>query len=298
MVKKRSKNLKLENIEFDTKTPTNVKRDMIRRDQDRVKKKRNRRLRNFFIALAVVVLAAAIGCYSFFLFTNAFEIEHVVFNGVEHLTQDEMNQLVDIEPGTSLLKVDKETIKKRLKKDAWIQDVDFAVIFPDTFVVNVTERKITAVVEVPVSATDKSIRNWAISSDHMWLMPIPDKNSEVAKSINQQIYSDVEGVIHIVDVSPSVSPEIGSFSSDDPVNNAIDVVAAMTTDLKYQVKYVKAADGSSTNIFLNNGVEIAIGTSEDIREKERVSKELLEKYEGRISYINVRNASTPTWRSI
>lgn len=129
-------------------------------------------------------------------------------------------------------------------------------------------------------------------------MPIPDKNSEAAKNISQQIFADVEGVMHIVDVSPSVQPEIGSYCTDEPVNNAIDVVAAMTTDLKNQVKYVKASDANSTNLFLNNGVEIAVGTSEDLREKERVAQELLSKYEGRISYINVRNYSNPTWRSI
>ena len=128
----------------------------------------------------------------------------------------------------------------------------------------------------------------------MWLMPVPDKNSEAGQSINQQIYEDVEGVMHIVDVSPSVSPDIGTYCTDDAVNNAIDVVDAMTTELKSQVKNVKAADASSTSLILNNGVEIAVGTSENLREKERVSQELLEKYEGKISYINVRNANNPT----
>ena len=109
---------------------------------------------------------------------------------------------------------------------------------------------------------------------------------------------DGEGVMHVVDVSPSVQPEIGSYCTDDPVNNAIDVVALMTTDLKNQVKNVKATDANSTNLFLNNGVEIAVGTSENLREKERVCQDLLERYNGKISYINVRNPNNPTWRSI
>lgn len=125
-------------------------------------------------------------------------------------------------------------------------------------------------------------------------MPVPDKDSEIGKNINQRIYQDVEGVMHIVDVSPSVNPEIGTFSKDQTVNCAIDVVAAMTTDLKNRVKKVKAADTSSTNLILNNGVEVAIGTSDDLRNKERVCLELLSKYEGKISYINVRNVSSPT----
>lgn len=125
-------------------------------------------------------------------------------------------------------------------------------------------------------------------------MPVPDKNSEKAKNINPQIYADVEGVMHIVDVSPSVAPQIGSYSTDDTVNCAIDVVASMTTELKSQVKNVKATDASSANLFLNNGVEVSVGTSENMREKERVCLELLKKYEGKISYINVRNPSNPT----
>lgn len=129
-------------------------------------------------------------------------------------------------------------------------------------------------------------------------MPVPDKNSEAAKNINQQIFADLEGVMHIVEVSPSVHPEIGSYCGDEPVNCAIGVVAAMTTDLKNQVKNVKATDANSTNLFLKNGVEIAVGTAENLRDKERVAQELLAKYEGKISYINVRNPQNPTWRSI
>lgn len=125
-------------------------------------------------------------------------------------------------------------------------------------------------------------------------MPVPDKNSEAAKSINPRIYNDVEGVMHIIDVSPSVQPDIGGVCTDEIVNCAIDVVASMTTELREQVKAVKATDSSSTTLLLKNGVEVSIGTSDDIRDKERVVLELLKKYDGKISYINVRNVSSPT----
>ena len=44
--------------------------------------------------------------------------ENVEVNGVEHLTDDEMNQLADIPDDTTLLKVDTDIIAKRLKRDA------------------------------------------------------------------------------------------------------------------------------------------------------------------------------------
>lgn len=297
-VKRRKNKIDMNQVEVDTKTPANVKREKAKRVEARAKKKKISIIRNIILILIGVLVVAFVVLYAYFYTTDSFKIENIQVNGVKHLTDDEMSQLMAIPDDTTLLKVDTDTISKRLKRDAWIQNVDIVLSFPDTLVINVTERTITSVVEVPVSASDKTVRQWAISSDHMWLMPVPDKNSEAAKNINQQIYSDVDGVMHIVEVSPSVQPEIGSYCTDNPVTNAIDVVAAMTTDLKNQVKYVKASDANSTNLFLNNGVEIAVGTAENLREKERVAQELLSKHEGKISYINVRNSSSPTWRSI
>lgn len=301
MPKVRSKkDIDMNKVEFDTKTPHNVQQDQLRRSKVRKKKKRNKIIRRFVVIFLLLIIAACIGAYAYFYATDSFKIQNIKINGVSHLTQDEMDQLIDIPEDATLLKVDTDTIVKRLKRDAWIKDVQIGMEFPSTLVINITERDIAAIVEVPTTttATDKQVRNWAISSDHMWLMPIPDKNSEAAKNINQQIYADLEGVMHIVDVSPSVQPEISSYCTDEPVNCAIDVVSAMTTDLKNQVKYVKATDANSTNLFLNNGVEIAVGNSENLREKERVAQELLSKYDGKISYINVRNPQNPTWRSI
>ena len=294
--------------EIDTQTPANIQEMQANRKEKKRKKKKKSLVVAIVVVLLILLLASAVGGYIYLYTTDSFKIEHVKMNGVIHLTEDEMNQLAAIPDDTTLIKVDTDTIIKRLKQDAWIKEVEVVRSFPDTLTINITERTIAAIVEVPTSSSsmnskvangqDSIIRNWAISSDHVWLMPVPDKNSEVAKNINQQIYTDVEGVIHICDVSPSVQPEIGAHCTDDTVICAIDVVASMTTELKTLVKNVKATDAFSTNLFLNNGVEIAIGTSEDIRNKERVCLELLAKYEGKISYINVRNPSSPTWRTI
>lgn len=308
MPQMRPKKLNLPDIEVDTKNPTIIKQEKAKRKEEKLRKKKFRIIRNTILIIIGILIVATVGTYIYLYSTNAFKIENVKITGVAHLTDDEMNQLIDMPQDTTLLKVDTDVIKKRLKRDAWIQDVNIVLDFPNTLVINVIERPITAIVEVPTSSADMKsstdttqdsiVRNWAISADHIWLMPVPDRNSETASKINQQIYADAEGVMHIVDVSPSVQPEIGSVCTDEAVNNAIDVVAAMTTDLKGQVKNVKATDANSTNLILTNGVEIAVGTSENLREKERVCQELLEKYEGKISYINVRNANNPTWRSL
>ena len=254
------------------------------------------RLRAAFIAIGalVVVLGVAFAVLSF---TNAFAIEQVTVEGVEHLTADEVSELAAIPKDATLLSVDTEAVKQRLLKDAWIQSVQIFRMFPSTLDISVTERTIMAVVEVPVIDTT-GVRNWAISSDNIWLMPIPDKNSEAGKMISPKIYEDAEQVLHISDVAYGEEPEIGAYCTNENVNCALSIVSGMTTSLADRVREVKATDTDSTTLVLDNGVEIAFGSAEDIRDKERVCLQLLEEYEGEIAYINVRVVDNPMWRSL
>lgn len=88
------------------------------RKEERKKNKRRKILRTFAIILAILLLSGAIGAYVYFYVTDAFKIEHININGVEHLTDEEMYKLADVPEDTTLLKVDTETIIKRLKRDA------------------------------------------------------------------------------------------------------------------------------------------------------------------------------------
>ncbi len=76
-----------------------------------------------------------------------------------------------------------------------------------------------------------------------------------------------------------------------------DVGKGISPELADQVRTVSAADKDSTLIKLDSGVEIAFGTAENIREKERICLEILSKNEGKVAYINVRVPERPTWRS-
>lgn len=108
----------MSDVEFDTKNPTLVKREKAKRKEDRKKRKRFRVIRNVILVIVAVLLVSLIGSYIYLYSTDAFPIENVQVNGVEHLTDDEMSQLMDIPEDTTLLKVDTEIIKKRLKRDA------------------------------------------------------------------------------------------------------------------------------------------------------------------------------------
>lgn len=228
--------------------------------------------------------------------TDLFKIEEVSINGTDHLTNQEVAALVSIPQGTTLLTVDTDSIERSLERDAWIESVDINRAFPNKLEITVHEREIGAVVEIPTGKA-QTIQNWAISKDGMWLMVIPSRESEVGSKLSEQIYEDAQAALHIIGVPFGVEPKIGAFCTDENINNALSIISGMTTDLADRVKMVTATDAESTLLTLDNNVEIAFGTATNIREKERICLELMEK-NPKIVYINVRVPERPRWRGV
>ena len=99
---------------------------------------------------------------------------------------------------------------------------------------------------------------------------IPEEGTEAASKISPKIYEDKANVLSIKDVAYGVKPEVGSQCSDESVINALDIVTGLTTELKDQVKTVSATSADNTTITLDSNVQIAFGSADDIRDKERV----------------------------
>lgn len=255
--------------------------------------------RRLFAVLGVAVALVCALCVAGLALGNSplFTIEDVEVKGAEHLTESDMAALAPIPDGATLFNLDVDALERSILRDAWVQDVQIKRKLPSTVEIVVTERAIGAVVEV-VSSDAKTVQPWAIAPDGTWLMAIPDQDSEIAQSISPKIYEDAETVLHITDVPYGLAPEMGTCCTDGNVGNALAIVAGMTTSLADQVKAVSATDAESTLLTLENGVEIAFGTADNIRDKERICLEIMEENEGRVAYINVRVVDRPTWRSV
>lgn len=250
------------------------------------------------VVLAVLVLIVVLfGAYNALRISSTFDVEKIEAKGVEHLTMEEIYALAAIPQGTSLLDIDTEALEASLERDAWIEKAHFTKSYPHTLKVKVTERKIQAVVEVTTQDGSGS-QDWAIAEDGMWLMPIPERDSEAGQNTSEQIYEDAESVLHIEDVPYGTEAEVGSYCKDDNVNNALAVVVGLTTDLSTQVVSVQATETESTTLVLESGVEVVFGSADDIREKERVCLKIMEEYGDSLVYVNVHNAAKPTWRSL
>ena len=249
------------------------------------------------IGIVAALVLALVGGGLAVYYSNLFTIENVSVTGVEHLTATDMSELASVPAGTTLLRVDAAGIRERLLKDAWVDDVSVNRVFPNTLELAVTERTITAVVDVPTENAE-SVQPWAIASDGMWLMPIPDQNSEAGKRTSPKVFEDAAKVLHITDAPYGTRPEVGAYCSDANVNNALAIVDGMTTELAGQVKKVAATETESTTLTLESGVEIVFGTAENIRDKERVCLEIMKEHPDGLAYINVRVGDRPTWRAL
>ncbi len=248
------------------------------------------------VIAVLIALAVLAGLFAGAYWSNLFAVEQVTVSGVEHLTSTEMAQLANVPSDTTLLRVDAAAIKSNIMRDAWVEDVDVQRVFPNTLNLAVTERSIGATVEVGVD-DGKSTELWALSEDGIWLCRIPDQDSQAGQAISPKIYEDAANVFTIKDVAYGVKPEVGQACTDESVTNALNVVTGLTTDLRDQVKTVSATSMENTTLTLESNVEIAFGAATDIRDKERVAKQILADHPGEVSYINVRVVKSPTWRT-
>ncbi len=268
------------------------------RRKERLKRAKKKARKKMVLIIVALVFVVGLVFGGLFLFnSNTFEVRQVIFKGVDHLTDQEMSQLVNIDEHANLLRIDTTTIASRLKHNSWIDEAVVNKVFPNTIEVVVKEREIAAVVEIPTGAS-LITKQWFISKDHMWLMPIPTKDSDAAKNISPRIYEDVDSIIKIIDVPFGTKAEIGKQCSDPIVNNALSVLTGMTTELSKHLEKISASGIAETVLFLDNGCEIAFGKAEDMRDKERLVLKILEENPDNVSYINVRIPSSPTWRAL
>ena len=248
----------------------------------------------FVAAIAVLAVLAGVGLFLYF--SDVLSVEEVSVSGVHHLTAEEMSALAAVPASSTLLRVDAESIRERVRTNPWVEDVQIRRVFPHTLELQISERPIAAIVEV-TAGEGGAIDNWAISKEGIWLMLIPPTGSAESANISPQIYDDASHVLHITDIPLDVKPAVGEKCTDESIHNALSIIAGFTTDLANRVSVVSATDTANTLLTLDDGVQIAFGTAENIRDKERICLQLMQEHPGQISYINVRVVERPTWRS-
>lgn len=105
-----------------------------------------------------------------------------------------------------------------------------------------------------------------------------------------------DGAVLFTDIASDVEPSEGSKVSSDVITAGLEYVSGFSSDFLAQIDYLSLESVDAVSVFLSNGIEVALGEPTDVSLKERVVTGLLDQVQG-ITYIDVRNPESPTYRS-
>jgi len=241
-----------------------------------------------------VLAAAALIAYAVLRNSPTFAITSIETEATEHVSVSDIQNLVNVESGTTLLNVDTSAITASLEKNPWIASVSYVRDFPGTLKITVTERKVYALVTMSSSSMA-----WYLGEGNVWMEPV-----KIATTANQSVedaalaQATSEGELLITGVPATVQPVVGAGANDAVLDAVATYRSSFSSDFASQIVSFSAASVESISCVLSSGVEVSLGSPTNISSKETVVTGLLDKYPGELTYINVRVPSNPSYRRI
>lgn len=200
----------------------------------------------------------------------------MVVSGTKHLTPEQVAALAAVPGDATLLRLPAKQIETRVKSNAWVADAELDRDFPSTLRIVITERAPAAVVDTGGTSL------WVVAGDGVWLSERTEAESQTV------VVRDIAGL----------RPVSGQKSASKELANAILVARALSPELKALTRAITAPTVDKTAILTTDDVEIFVGDAEQMVEKDRIAREILEREEGKVVYINVRVVDRPTWRGL
>lgn len=245
------------------------------------------------IVVAALLLVALVG-YLVLSYTPVFSIENVETVATKHMSKASIAKLAKIPKGSTLLNLDEAKVTENLEKNPWVGSVSYQKEFPNTLRIVVTERKVSAL--VVMSAGDVV---WYLGEDNVWIQPASIKVGE-SDSVNDVALKAARkaGTMLITDVPASITPMAGSASSAEVLKAVSSYREQFSTAFAKQIVSFSASSLESISCTLKSGVVVSLGSPTNIASKEAVITQIISKYSGKLTYINVRVPSSPAYRLV
>lgn len=253
-------------------------------------------VRHAIIAAIVIAATLMVGLLGFLVlsYTPLFTIKEIDAQATEHVSAENIAKFAQVKEGTTLLNLDEDQIRQNLQKNPWVGDVSFEREFPDRLKIVVSERQVDCVVIMNTGNVA-----WCLDKDNVWIEPLslsPAENGSITDAAFQKARE--LGALLISEVPASVSPVAGSYASDDTLRAVKSYRDQFSERLSSQIVSYSAASLDSISCTLESGVEISLGAASSIDAKEAVINQILAQYSGKITYINVRVPSKPSYRMV
>lgn len=248
------------------------------------------------VAGCLVAVAVALGV-AFLLLRDStvFSIESVEVEPTEHVSDSDLQNLVSVPVGSTLLNLDEQSVREAIMRDPWVADVTFERVFPHTLKINVIEQDVRALVVMNTGSVA-----WYLGTSGTWIQPTSVEAAEDQSVDDAALSVALEaGCLLITDVPASVSPVAGSEATDDVLEAVQAFCDGFSDSFSAQVTCYSAPATDSISCTLANGVEVLLGSASDISAKEQIVTETLEELaDGSVTYINVRVVSDPAVRVV
>ncbi len=237
---------------------------------------RRRSSRVRVLAIAAALIAVLVGCGGLYR-SQLFAVKHIEVVGNVFLKPDEVRSIAAVPDDSTLLRFSGGAIKRRLLASAWIGEATITRDFPDTLRIRITEREPAALIDLGGATF------WLVDAHGMMLAQrTPDASSTLV------VIRDVQGL----------DPKVGRASTSDSLDNALRVLAGISTELRSQVRILSAPSIDKTALLTVKDVEIVIGSADDIEKKDLVVRQILKEQGDKVVYINVRTVDRPTVRGL
>lgn len=113
----------------------------IKNNNIKMKKKRKRKNPILFLIKWTSVILLLIGTIIFILTTPMFNIKNINISGIEHLTEEQVISLSELNKNENLFKNSKSKITSNIKQNPYVESVIIKRKLPDTIDIQIKERK-------------------------------------------------------------------------------------------------------------------------------------------------------------
>ena len=203
-------------------------------------------------------------------------VKAVEVTGASRLTTQSVLASAAVPAGATLPKLPKSQILARLSANPWVAEASLTRSLPGTV-------KITIVERTPVALVDAGgAELWLISSDGHWLARRSKEDTIAVPTVRE---------------APGAVPIAGKATASKELKNALAVITGLSPELRGRVKTVSASTVDKTSLTLTDGIQVFVGSAEQIAKKDQLVRQILVK-EKKLVYINVRVVERPTWRGL
>lgn len=244
------------------------------------------------IVISVAVIVSIV--YLILRVSPTFTITQVVADPTDHISQEEISDLTQVPSGSTLLNFDEDKVTSELKQNPWVDSVDYERDFPHTLTIHINERHIGA-----LAVLNSGSAAWYIADDGTWIEPAQlDKSQGQTSEQAALALASSQQCVVIKNLPASVQPRSGSQANDETIDAVSTFQHDFSSDFAAQVVSYSANSTASLSCVLSNGVEVSLGSANNISEKETAIETILASHAGKVTYINVRIPSNPSYRSV